>query len=105
MDVSQSFVENAGRSAYNAFHRWTGIERERCKALLLNERVDVLTDGGKERLREIRKQLNEVTDQLIAHLPLWADLPMGKALSKNSERGKNICSGRSAHLHHGSKSQ
>ena len=88
MDVSQAFVENAGRSAYNAFHRWTGIERERCKAILLNERVDVLTKGGKERLRAIRQQLNDITDKLIAHLPLWADLPMGKALSKNSERGR-----------------
>ena len=88
MDVSPEFVENAGRSAYNAFHRWTGIERESCKAVLLNERVDVLTSGGKERLRDIRQQLNDITDKLIAHLPLWADLPMGRALSKNSERGR-----------------
>jgi hypothetical protein len=88
MDVGDDFVIMAGRSAYNAFHRWTGLERDTCKSLLMNERVDVLTPGGKDRLRGIRSHLSDVTDKLIQYIPLWADIPMAKALSKNAERGR-----------------
>ena len=58
------------------------------KILLLLERVDVLTPGGKERLRDIRREQNEITDRLIARMPLWADLPLGRLLSKNANRGR-----------------
>ena len=48
MDVSEAFTVMAGRAAYNAFAHWTGVGRERAKDLLLLERIDVLTPGGKE---------------------------------------------------------
>ena len=59
------------------FHRWTGIERKRCKALLLNERVDVLTDGGKERLREIessstKSQTSSLPTSRSGQISQWA---------------------------------
>jgi hypothetical protein len=92
MDVPDALTEMAGRAAYNAFHRWTGIDREGAKALLLMERIDVLTPGGKERLRAVRKELEEVTDKVVAGIPSWADLPTGKALSKNAARGKKAFS-------------
>ena len=88
MDVSDELTVQAGRAAYNAFCHWTQVERERAKDLLLLERIDVLTDEGKERLREIREHLGDVTDKLIANLPRWADLGTGKALSRNAARGK-----------------
>ena len=88
MDVSPQLVEMAGRAGYNAFCRWTGVGRERAKHLLLMERVDVLTPNGKERLRGIRKELEQVTDTLIERLPAWVDLPTGRAFSKNATRGK-----------------
>ncbi|MCK6522458.1 hypothetical protein L6R49_13585 [Myxococcota bacterium] len=88
VDVPDALVEQAGRAAFNAFSHWTGLPRERAKALLLMERVDVLTPGGKERLREIRRSLEDITDRTVAALPLWADLPLGRALSKNAERGR-----------------
>ncbi len=88
MDVPEELAFMAARAAYNSFTHWTGCDRERAKELMLLERIDVLTDGGKERLREIRRDNNGITDALIANLPLWADLPMGKALSRNANRGR-----------------
>ena len=78
----------AARAAYNSFVHWTGCDREDAKKLMLMERIDVLTPGGKSRLRQIRKDNNSITDALIANLPLWADLSLGKALSRNANRGR-----------------
>jgi hypothetical protein len=88
MDVPPELTEMAGRAAYNAFCHWTGVDREEARRLLLLERIDVLTDGGKERLREVRHHLEAVTDRVVANIPLWADLPAFRALSKNALRGK-----------------
>ena len=88
MDVPDVLTEMAGRAAYNAFCRWSGVDRDDAKALLLLDRIDVLTPNGKERLRAVRKHLEEVTDSLCADLPLWADLPTGRKLSNNAARGK-----------------
>lgn len=88
MDVPEEFTVQAGRAAYNAFARWTGFDRERAKELLLLDRVDVLTPGGKERLRKIRDKLESITDRVVAEIPKWADMPLAKALSRNAERGR-----------------
>ena len=88
MDVPEAFTVQTGRAVYNAFARWTGFEREGAKELLLLDRVDVLTSGGKERLRKIRDKLETVTDRVVAEIPKWADLPLNKALSRNAERGR-----------------
>lgn len=88
MDVSEEFTFQAGRAAYNAFVRWTGVDREIAKQLLLNDRVDVLTQNGKERLRRIRRALSDATDSLIRDFPLWADLPTGRLFSRNAARGR-----------------
>jgi hypothetical protein len=88
MDVPEELVFQAGRAAYNAFERWTGCSREEAKRLLLMDRIDVLTPGGKERLRALRQELSDITDKVVADLPLWADLPMGRALSRNASRGR-----------------
>lgn len=88
MEVPDALTVSAGRAAYNAFAHWTGLPRERCKELLLLERVDVLTPGGKERLRAIRSELEEITDKVVDDIPLWADLPTGRLLSKNAGRGR-----------------
>ena len=88
MGVPDALVDQAGRAAFNAFEHWTGVEREATKDLLLMERVDVLTPGGKERLREIRASLEEVTDRVIQSMPLWADLPTGRAFTRNATRGR-----------------
>jgi len=88
MDVPPVLTEMAGRAAYNAFARWTGLGRERAKDLLLLERIDVLTPNGKERLRAVRAELEAVTDKVAAGIPTWADLPTGRALSGNAARGK-----------------
>lgn len=88
MDVPDELTTQAGRAAYNAFAHWTGVDRERAKELMLLDRIDVLTPNGKERLRAIRKHLNDVTDRVVKNLPLWADLPTGKAFSSNAERGR-----------------
>jgi|GEM_PF-464920 len=88
MDVPEELTVMAGRALYNAFAHWTGGDRERAKDLVLLERVDVLTPGGKERLRDIRKMLSDITDRVAKNIPLWADLPTGKAFSRNTARGK-----------------
>lgn len=88
MDVPDELTVMAGRAGYNAFVHWTDTDRELAKDLLLLERIDVMTPNGKERLRDVRNHLNSVTDKVIKDLPLWADLPTGKALSRNAARGK-----------------
>ncbi|MCA9562616.1 MAG: hypothetical protein KC561_03960, partial [Myxococcales bacterium] len=88
MDVPDELTVMAGRAAYNAFSHWTGCDRERSKDLLILDRIDVLTPNGKERLRRIRDELGEIADLIMKRMPLWADLPTGKALSRNAKRGK-----------------
>ncbi len=88
MDVPEALAFMAARAAYNSFEHWTGCDREEAKSLMLLERIDVLTDGGKQRLRQIRADNNAITDCLIDNLPLWADLPLGRALSRNANRGR-----------------
>lgn len=88
MDVPDELTVQCGRAAYNAFVHWTDCDREHAKDLLLNERIDVLTPNGKERLRQVRDMLNEVTERVMRGIPLWADLPTLRAFSKNAARGK-----------------
>ncbi len=88
MDVPDELTVQAGRAAYNAFAHWTGLDREEAKDLLLAERVDVLTAGGKERLRAIRDEQNAITDKVVQRMPAWADLPTGRLFSRNAERGR-----------------
>jgi len=88
MHVPDDLAIMAGRAGYNAFHHWTGCDRERAKDLLLLERIDVLSPHGKERLREIRLQLGEITDRLIKAMPKWVDWPTGMAFSRNANRGR-----------------
>jgi hypothetical protein len=88
MDVPDELTVQAGRAAYNAFAHWTGCDREESKRLLLLERVDVLTPNGKSRLRAVREHLERVTDRVVKNIPLWADLPTGRSLSRNAERGR-----------------
>ncbi len=88
MEVPDALTVQAGRAAYNAFAHWAGCSRDQAKALLLMDRVDVLTPGGKERLRAIRTELEEITDRVVDGLPLWADLATGRQLSRNLARGK-----------------
>lgn len=88
MTVPDALVEMAGRAAYNAFEHWTGLDREDARRLFLLDRVDVLTPGGKARLRAIRGELNTITDRVVAEMPRWADLPTGRAFSRNAERGR-----------------
>ena len=88
MDVPEALATMAGRAAYNSFAHWTQCDREEAKGLMLMERVDVLTPGGQQRLHAIRQELSEITDRLIAAFPLWADLPTGKAFTKNASRGR-----------------
>ncbi|TVR04299.1 MAG: hypothetical protein EA398_02610 [Deltaproteobacteria bacterium] len=88
MDVPDELTVQCGRAAYNAFCHWTTCDRERAKDLMLLERIDVLTPNGKERMREVRDMLGAVTDEVMKGMPLWADLPLGRALSRNAGRGK-----------------
>jgi hypothetical protein len=88
MDVPEDLATMAGRAAYNSFAHWTQCDRDDAKRLMLMERIDVLTPGGKQRLRDIRQELSDITDRLIANFPLWADLPTGKAFTKNASRGR-----------------
>ncbi len=84
MDVPDELTVMAGRAGYNAFVHWAGCDRERAKDLLLLERVDVLQPKGKERLRAMRRQLDAVTEKVVPNLPLWADLPTGRMLSRGA---------------------
>ncbi|MFT5584367.1 MAG: hypothetical protein ACI9VR_001952 [Cognaticolwellia sp.] len=88
MDVSDDTAFQAGRAGYNAFAHWAGVDREKAKQLLLMERVDVLTEQGKQRLRAIRTELGDITDRVVDNIPLWADLPTGKLLSSSASRGR-----------------
>ncbi len=88
MRVPDDLTVMCGRAAYNAFAHWTGCDRERAKELVLLERIDVLTPNGKARLREVRAELLDVTERVVKRLPLWADLPVGRAFSRNAARGK-----------------
>lgn len=88
MDVAEDLTVQCGRAGYNAFVHWAGCEREISKDLCLFERIDVLTPGGKERLREVRRELDTIADTVMTNIPLWADLPTGKYLSRNAARGK-----------------
>ena len=88
MDVPDELTVQCGRAAYNAFCHWTDVPRDWAKEVLLLERIDVLSEHGKERLRDVREMLEGVSNSLIDNLPLWADLLSGFALSRNAERGK-----------------
>lgn len=88
MDIPDALADMAGRAAFNAFSHFAVVERERARELLLIERIDVLTPGGKERLRQVRAELEEITRRLVRALPLWADLALGRALSSNASRGQ-----------------
>ncbi|MEC7946909.1 MAG: hypothetical protein VX265_05030 [Myxococcota bacterium] len=88
MDIPAALGEMCGRAAYNAMVHWTGLERAAAKRTLLLDRVDVLTPGGKGHLRQIRGELEAVTDKVVETLPSWADLPSGRFLSRNAERGR-----------------
>ncbi len=88
MDVPEALTVMTGRAAYNAFEHWTGVAREDGKSLLLLDRIDVLTPHGKARLRAIRGTNESITDRVVREMPLWADLPTGRAFSRNAERGR-----------------
>jgi len=88
MDVPEELNVMCGRAAYNAMVHWTGLSREDAKSALLLERVDVLTPGGKGRLRQIRGELGAITDKVVETLPKWIDLPSGRFFSRNAERGR-----------------
>lgn len=88
MDVPEELVTMVGRAGYNAFAHWTGCDREAAKRLLLLERIDVLTPEGKARLREVRAGLDAATDAALRDIPLWADLPLGRALTRNLSKGR-----------------
>jgi len=88
MDVPDELATMAGRAGFNAGMRWMGVDRDATKSMMVMERVDTLTPGGKGRLRQIRGELGDITDQIVVDLPLWADLPTGRLLSRNAARGR-----------------
>lgn len=88
MDVPEALVTMVGRAGYNAFAHWSGCARDAAKSLLLMERIDVLTENGKQRLRDVRASLDAATDAALRDIPLWADLPLGRALSRNLTMGR-----------------
>ncbi len=88
MDVPEELTFQAGRAAYNAFSHWSGCDRERAKELLLMERIDVLTERGKERLRRVRSELDDVSERVVRDLPLWAKVASAGALVRNVRRGQ-----------------
>ncbi len=88
MDVEEELTVQCGRAGYNAFTTWVDVPRERAKELVVLERIDVLTPGGKERLRDVRRNLEEVTDRLVSDFPKWVDLPSGRLFSRNAAQGR-----------------
>ena len=88
MKVPDDLTVMCGRAGYNAFVHWTGCERELSKQLVLLERIDVLTPNGKQRLREVRQMLGDITDRIMKNLPKWVDIPSGRLLSRNAAKGK-----------------
>jgi len=88
MDVPEELAVMAGRAGYNSAMRWLGVDRDATKSMIVMERVDVQTPGGKGRLRQIRGELHAITDRVVEDFPLWVDLPTGKMMSKNAARGR-----------------
>lgn len=88
MKVPDELTVMCGRAGYNAFVHWTGCERELSKTLVLLERIDVLTPNGKQRLREVRQMLGDISDRIMKNLPKWVDIPSGRLLSRNAAKGK-----------------
>jgi hypothetical protein len=88
MNVAEEFTFHAARAAYNAFGRWSGLDRDAAKELLILDRIDVLSPGGKQRLRALRTKLGHITDKVVEGLPKWADVPTGNAFSRNADRGR-----------------
>lgn len=88
MDVPDDLTVQAGRAAYNAFAHWTGLSREVAKEVLLLDRIDVNSPGGKERLSQISAMLNKVTDEVIKYMPRWVDLPAGRVFTKNAAKSR-----------------
>lgn len=88
MSVRDELTVQAGRAAYNAFAHWTGLSREVAKEVLLLDRIDVLSPGGHERLKELSAMLNRVTDEVIKYMPSWIDLPAGRIFTKNAEKSR-----------------
>jgi hypothetical protein len=88
MTVPDHLATMAGRAGFNAGMRWMGADRDATKSMMVMERVDTLTPTGTGRLRQIRGELGDITDSLCADLPLWADLPTGRLLSRNAARGR-----------------
>lgn len=88
MTVPEELGVQCGRAAYNAFDHWTGSQREVGKRLLLLDRIDVLTPTGKSRLRALRQELADISEETIDAIPAWADLPTARAFTKNAARGK-----------------
>ena len=87
-DIPDALATEIGRASINAMAHWTGLSRPAARELLLLERVDVLTEQGKLRVRELRNELAEITDHVVKGLPLWADLPTGRQLSKSATAAK-----------------
>ena len=88
MTIPGDLVTQCGRAIYNAFSHWTGVERDRAKELLLLDRIDVLSEDGKQKLRNVREMLDKVTDKVVDNLPLWADILSGFSLSRGAEKGR-----------------
>lgn len=88
MNIPERLAEMIGRASTNAMAHWTGLDRQEAGRLLLLERVDVLTDAGKQRIRALRTELSDISDDVVAGLPLWADLPMGRQLSKAARQAR-----------------
>jgi hypothetical protein len=88
MDVADDLLDACGAALYDAFAQRAGCTREQAKQLVLLDRVDVLTERGKTRLRQIRAEMESIADKIIDNIPLWADLPLGRALTRNAARGK-----------------
>lgn len=88
MDLPAGLAQMVGRASTNAMCHWSGLDRQRAGGLLLLERVDVLTDDGKQRVRALREELGAITNDVVKGLPLWADLPTGRQLSKSAKRAR-----------------
>jgi len=88
LGVPQALYAQATRASVNALARWTGLPRDRAKALMLFEGIDPATGAGRARLEAIKQELSRVSDRCVADIPLWCDLATLRALSSNAARGK-----------------
>ena len=88
MDLPARLAQMVGRASTNAMSHWSGLDRQRAGGLLLLERVDVLTEDGKKRVRALRDELGAITEDVVKGLPLWADIPTGRQLSKSAKRAR-----------------